>query len=69
MATIEELKEIIINLKMDIAYASVPKNHCPDAHYPDFTYDWDCSKMSCEECHRIFFEKYKEKITQEVQAL
>lgn len=69
MATIEELKEIIIGLKMELAYASVPKGNCPYAYYPLIKEEHDCCEIDCTECKRRFFEKYKETITKQVQEL
>lgn len=55
MATIEELKEIIIELKVDLAKAKVPNGHCPYAYYPNIKQEGDCD--DCNKCQRDFFSK------------
>jgi hypothetical protein len=65
MATIEQLKEIIIELKVDAARARVPYGHCPYAYYTCIENEEDCD--DCNKCMRNFFEKYESLIRQEVE--
>ena len=47
MATVEELKEIIIDLTVSLGKAYIPQGHCPYAYYPgvkgECREDGDCS--------------------------
>ena len=33
MASIEELKKIIVDLRMDLVRESIPRGHCPYVYY------------------------------------
>ena len=33
-ATVKELKDIIVDLKMDLVKANIPSGNCPYAYYP-----------------------------------
>ncbi len=63
MATIEQLKERIIELKVEVARATVPQGHCPYAYYTCIPKEENCD--NCAECK--FFEKYESKVRQEVE--
>lgn len=65
MVTIQELKEIIVNLKIDLMKANIPNGHCPYAYYYSVEQESDCD--DCDKCKREFFEKYENKIRQEVE--
>lgn len=67
MATVEELKEIIVELKVDLAKASVPNGHCPYAYYPGMKHDSDCD--DCNKCKREFFQKYENIVRAKVEKL
>lgn len=67
MATIEQLKEIIIELKVDVARARVPYGHCPYAYFTCVETEEECGDCDCTECKCKFFEKYKSIIRQEVE--
>lgn len=67
MATVEELKEMIVELKVDLAKASVPNGHCPYAYYPGIKQDGDCD--DCNKCKREFFEKYENIVRARVEKL
>ena len=61
MATVEELKEMIIELKVDLAKAQIPQGHCPYAYYPGI--EGGCvADIDCGRCKREFFEKYENKV-------
>lgn len=67
MATIEQLKEIIVELRLELIRANIPQGHCPYAYYYGVEQEGDCD--DCNECKRKFFEKYEMKIRQEVEKL
>lgn len=67
MATIEQLKEIIVELRLELMRAKIPQGHCPYAYYHGVEQEGDCD--DCDECKRKFFEKYEIKIKQEVEKL
>ena len=68
MATVKELKEIIIELKMDLVKANIPYGNCPYAYYPGI--EGECSAdISCTKCKQEFFEKYENKIRAIVEQL
>ena len=67
MATIEELKEIIIELKVDLAKANVPYGHCPHAYYPGMKHDGQCD--DCNQCTREFFQRYENIVRAKVDKL
>lgn len=58
MATIEELKEIIVDLKVSLGKANVPRGNCPYAYYPGI--EGECREDSdCDKCEREFWQKYR----------
>ena len=69
MAEISELKEMIINLKMQLVKTQIPKGHCP------YTYNTALSKrmkdctMECDKCRERFMAVMRKKITKEVENL
>lgn len=65
MATVEQLKEIIVDLKISLMKANIPYGHCPYAYYYGVEQEGDCD--DCNKCKRNFFEKYENKIRQEVE--
>lgn len=65
MATVEQLKEIIIKLRVDLAKTTVPYGHCPYCYYPGITHKECCD--DCDKCKREFFEKYESLTRQEVE--
>ncbi len=76
METIEELKGVIVNLKeiivdtkMNLVKAVIPDGHCPYAYYTleDDDDDRDCT--NCTVCRKNFFEKIRKKIEKEVESL
>ena len=70
MATISELKEKIVDLKLDVIRAEIPQGHCPYAYYqPTTKRDVDCNEIGCNECKRIFMEDMEKDIRKEVEML
>ena len=67
MATVEELKEMIIELNVDLAKAHIPYGHCPYAYYSGVEQDGDCD--DCDKCKREFFEKYENIIRAKIEKL
>lgn len=65
MATVEQLKEIIVDLKIALMKANIPNGHCPYSYYHGVEQDGDCD--DCDVCKWKFFEKYEAKIRQEVE--
>lgn len=75
MASKKELKEIIVDLKMELVKANIPKGHCPYFYYSTskhisssefdcYSADWDCS-----ECTEQFYKDKKEDIEKYVNNL
>lgn len=64
MKTIQELKEIIVDLKVSLAKANIPYGHCPYAYYPGIEQNFECGDIGCDQCRRLFFTTY-EKLTKE----
>lgn len=58
MATVEELKEIIIDLKVSLGKAYVPQGHCPYAYYPEV--NGECrDDGDCSVCKQEFWQRYR----------
>lgn len=68
MAKISELKEMIVELKMDLIRANIPHGHCPYVYY-DPSVNIDCNEVECDECRRIFMENMEKDIRKEVKKL
>lgn len=67
-ATIDELKNIIIDLKIDLIKHEIPVGHCPYAYYNKQN-SVGCDDISCQKCRRIFFENIRKDIEAEVETL
>jgi len=71
--TKKELKEIIVELKIDLLRTKVLTGHCPLAYYPTYSNmernEMDCNNLDCDECSNKFFENVKDLIKQEVMNL
>lgn len=68
-ATVEELKNMIVDLKMDLVRSNIPSGNCPYAYYHRENPIEDCNSVSCRECKKIFLDGMKRDIEKEVQAL
>lgn len=64
---IEELKEIIVDLKIQLAKERIPYGHCPYCYYLDIPQEGDCD--DCDKCKWEFFKKYEDKIRKDVEKL
>ena len=71
MASIEELKKIIVDLRMDLVRESIPRGHCPYAYYSTSKQKdrEGCDDIDCSECMRNFLSDKKNDIIQEVMQL
>lgn len=69
MKTIEELKEIIVDLKVSLAKANIPYGNCPYAYYHNIEQEFDCGDIGCDQCRRMFFDKYENKVRETVEKL
>ena len=69
MADINELKEMIINLKMQLVKAQIPKGHCPYTYSAELAKHMKDCTMDCEKCRERFMAAMKRKITKEVEEL
>lgn len=69
MAKISELKEMLIESKLDVINATIPHGHCPYAYYhPDIKHD-DCGDIDCDRCRYRFMEDMEAEIRKEVKKL
>ena len=70
MAKISELKEMIVDLKLDLIRARIPYGNCPYAYYqPTTKRDIDCNEVGCDKCKRIFMEDMEKDIRKAVRKL
>ena len=67
-AMVEELKEIIVNLIMQLARSCVPNGCCVNAYfYVDYVPE--CGDKTCEECKKDFFKIHESKIREQINKL
>ena len=71
MASVEELKEMIIDLRIDLVRANIPNGHCPYAYYSTSKQKnrENCDDIDCSECKRKFFKDKENDIRAEVMQL
>lgn len=71
MATVEELKNIIVDLRVDLINANIPNGHCPYAYYSKSKQKdrENCDNIDCDVCRRKFLKDKEEDIRVEVAAL
>lgn len=70
MAKISELKEMIVELEMDLIKATIPDGYCPYAFYPIGNKDRESIKCrDCDKCTETYFEEYEEMIKKKVRKL
>ena len=70
MAKISELKEIIVELKVELHEACLPYGACPYRWFGNLTNkEVDCNEIGCDECKRIYFDEYEARIRKEVKKL
>ena len=68
-ATIEKLKEMIVDLRMDMVRANIPSGNCPYAYYHRENPISSCNDVSCNECKEIFLDGMRKDIEKEVAEL
>ena len=69
---VEELKEIIVNLKLELVEAHIPMGYCPYSytHYKSaFNRDIDCNEISCNKCRELFMQDIEKEIRKEVENI
>lgn len=71
MASIRELKDIIVDLKVSLAETRVPRGNCPLHYFKVSSYvGLGCDTgVSCDVCKDRFFEQYRKDCTAEVRNL
>lgn len=71
MASVEELKKMIIDLRMDLVRANIPRGNCPYAYYSTSKQKdrENCDDISCSECERKFLIDKKNDIREEIMQL
>ena len=69
MAKISELKELIVELRLDAINARIPHGHCPYAYYRPSTFHDDCGDIDCTMCRHRFMEDMETEIREEVERL
>ena len=70
MAKISELKEMIIDLRLDLIRSNIPQCNCLYAYYqPTTKRDTNCNEIGCNECKRIFMEDMEKDIRKAVRRL
>ena len=65
-----ELKDMIVDLKMQIIHLSIPEGNCPYAYYqvkdaPEI----DCGNVSCVSCHATFNKLKRKEIREYIDSL
>lgn len=70
MAKISELKEIIVDLKVELHKANLPYGCCPYRWFGNPTNkELDCNEVGCDECKRTYFDDYEAKTRKEIKSL
>lgn len=65
-----ELKEIIVDLKMQVINLSIPDGNCPYAYYKvKNAPDVDCNNVSCTACKAQFNDLKRKEIEEYVDSL
>ena len=65
-ASVRELKDMIVDLKMENISLRIPYGNCPYAYYNLKREVETCDGMSCSNCRGDFMIKMREKIAKEV---
>ena len=69
MADINELKEIIIDLKMELIEERIPRGYCPYSVYTPTTERKEKECLDCDKCRRTFMRSMEKDIRAEVEKL
>ena len=72
MATVEQLKEMLIEERVERICNSIPDGHCPNAYY-QFEYLSGCmsddENDSCFQCKKRFKQAVEQKVRKEIEKL
>lgn len=69
MASTDELKKIIVELRMDLIKMSIPSGNCPYAYYKKENPVSSCDNVSCSKCKEIFLDGMRKDIEKEVAEI
>lgn len=70
MTTIKELKNMIVDLKVQLMISNIPKGHCPYAYSGAVEKpDEDNNCDDCTGCRKRFFKGYEEKVREWVETI
>lgn len=72
MASEKELKEMIVDLKVENMKLKVPDGHCPLAYYNHPTTkqtDINCNDIDCKTCESRLYEGWRQLIQKQVAEL
>ena len=65
---IEQLKQIIIDQKMQIVKLQIPHGHCPYAYFTSVENEVnECN--DCNKCKLQFYDKYRKMVTDKVKEM
>ena len=70
MKTKDQLKEIIVDLRLELVEKDLPRGVCPYALFRLKNMQKrrsDCMKTDCDVCHREFLELYRQEVADEVK--
>lgn len=67
-ATVEELKNMIIDLRFALATKDISRSDCPYAYAGEKPIE-NCDSVGCDKCKRIFMYNKRKDIEKEVMAL
>lgn len=70
MAKVSELKEMIVDFRVELLEEMLGNSNCPYRTFGNpYNVDLDCNAKSCVECKEEFFERYREEVRKEVRKL
>lgn len=67
-ATVEELKSLIVGIKMEVIKLSMQKGNCPYAYY-SMEQITSCDDTNCNECKKDFMSRFRKDIEENVKNL
>lgn len=69
MATVEELKEMIVNLKVWLRESYIPHGNCPYCYFSVEGSTRECGSIDCDLCRKEYFYLYRQQVKREVENL
>lgn len=67
---LNEVKELLIEARVELAKAKIPSHHCPKAYYSGWECPEDLSESGdCTACKTRFFNQLEKQIREEVMVL